>query len=231
MSSTEASAVPPEGAQPVAPPALQGGFPSTLYARYERGRGGLLYVLQGLLWIGQGALAQLVRIQSSWSMLWFLPLYLIYFPARRYLWRRLYRPYGHVEHERELKEARFQVWWMLVLGAMIALAEMRGGMLKPVSLPGALVWVAGLWLPVCLWGRIPADLPHQVVHLGFLHGTQRPWPVWLLSAGVMLVGLAQHVLFRRGMNAYRPGGSPDGRTIRAPAAEQGQPGPALEPQS
>jgi hypothetical protein len=188
------------------------GFPVDLYASFERVSGGLLHILQGLLWLAQALLARGVQVKSDWSLLFFLPGYLIYYPARRCLRCRLYRPYGHVEREQELEILRFQASWGPGWLSFLALTMYLARQPTPwrISLPAAVVWPLVLWVPLLLWGRLSVDLHHYIPLYVLMVNASCSLPYlwrWPLIAampvGYVVVRLAQHIWFNRALSAYR----------------------------
>jgi len=193
------------------------GFPVDVYASFERYSGGVLHVVQGLLYLVQALIAHQVRIVGDWSLLIFLPIYLGYFPVRRFLWSRLYRPYGHVEREAELETWRLQTWLAPILFTSLVLVLYPAS--RAVGTPwwhvsfGALIALPwALWVPVVLWGRLPSDAGHYIPQAILMENVCRStsgiwlwvWPtVAAMATAQVVIGLTQHLRFHRAIATYR----------------------------
>ncbi|MDQ7793801.1 MAG: hypothetical protein RDU89_05195 [bacterium] len=168
---------------------------SRAYAAFERGKGGLLHVLQAalltLIYLVHGVLGSgLAGLASSWA------LYSLYFALRWPLWLRVYRREGHLEERKVLAEARSQVTVILVLYPILTLSTYH---LAGVPLATGLICAVGWALLLVLFGRLPADGP-MLLFVFWASGVWRRLPPdrWYLAMAILVaVGWWQHALFVR----------------------------------
>ena len=175
----------------------------SLYAGFERTKGGLLYVAQAACVL----LALLARWFLGPAHAWLAVLvvgavYGSYFAIRWPLWKALYRRGGHLEHEGILKQARDQVWVVaflaFVLPLGLAFSQQYSGPLWPLL--GSSVVVAAI---VIAFGRLPVDGPiltlvtitvSDIWRLAYGDDTLRSMPaVWVaFVVGLAVWGLIEH---------------------------------------
>lgn len=125
------------------------------YAEFERKRGGLLYVLQAGVGVFMFAAASAAGRNVALALGLMAPAYFLYFVFRGSVWRRLYRPWGHVEDRAALREARHSVWLTMALVVALPLLLSLNPHRPPLGLAVVLLLAEGL--AVVLLGRVPVD--------------------------------------------------------------------------
>jgi hypothetical protein len=199
-------------APPTGTPA-SGDLPLALYADFERKRGGLLHVLQGLLVPAQLLILSRVPLGQWWSPAALMPLYLAYFAVRGPVWRRFYRQRGHLESEKELQESRSALWWGPLMAIFLSVLHRPSSASEAYWL-GAVLWIVVMWAALLLWGKLTADW-WQFMNTALLNAIALrptasparlvPWTCAIAAAWVIF-GVTQHLGFVRTM--ARHGGKP-----------------------
>jgi len=133
----------------------------------------------------------------------------------RPLWRNLYRPRGHLEHEGLLREARNQVWVAVFLALVLPLSLFFGRVYPGLLwlLLGSSALVAAM---VVAFGRLPVDaailtlitiIVHQTWLAAYVGESFRnlPW-IWLAGVGGLAAwGLIEHYIWIRSGTGGPPG--------------------------
>jgi len=178
----------------------------SLYASFERLSGGLLFVLQAVLWGLMYAVYYFLGDYVIAALGLILILYVSYFVFRWPLWRHFYRGIGHIEGREELANARRYLWQGAVVWPGLTVLLVMTGVLK-VPLYPMVALVIFLWGVLALYGRVPVDALFLIFTLYVSRALLwLPRTEYLLArlelsvmivAGAAAVGLGQHFEFMK----------------------------------